>query len=163
MGLLTSLKILEPKKPTAAELKSGEIGPKITEAAFAIYSQLGGGLDADIYKKCFYQEMKQQGIPFGQDVGFDIDYKGSAIEAAFTADFVIAGQAVVSIIAEEKSAVHDLKIRSMLKNSGLKEAYIINFRVADMRSGVMRAVFQDDSNVTAMPANKQPVNKQQVN
>ena len=119
-----------------------EIGPKIAEAAFYVYSMLGPGLDESVYRECFRIELEHQGIPYARDVAFPMEFRGKRIETTFKADFVIGSHALIFIVAEDKSDLHRLQIRSLLKLSGKSEAYILNFRVDDMRHGVMRASVQ---------------------
>ncbi|MBI1259936.1 MAG: GxxExxY protein [Chloroflexi bacterium] len=142
MSMLGNLKIVEQARPSAEELAKGEAGPKIAEAAFYVYSQLGPGLDESVYRECFYEELQYQGVPIARDVAFPMQFRGKTIEQAFSADFVVGDQAIVFVIAEEKTELHNLQIRSLLKLSGKDEAYIVNFRVADMRKGIMRATVQ---------------------
>ena len=121
------------------------IGQRINEIAFKVHGELGPGLDDDIYRECVEIELKAAKASFEKDVPFQIRYGRKTIKAAFHADFVIDRKAVLFVIAEPKSALHDMQIRSYLKHSGLEEAYIVNFRVADMREGMMRAVFTTDA------------------
>lgn len=140
--MLGSLKIVEQGKPTKEELEKGEAGPMIAQAAFYIYSVLGPGLDESIYKECFYEELRHLGVPFERDVMFPMEFRGRWIEQAFCVDFVVGGRAIVFVIAEDKSELHNMQIRSLLKLSNMDEAFIVNFRVPDMRNGITRATMQ---------------------
>ncbi len=153
MSTLGNLKVVEQSKPTVEELAKGEAGPKIAEAAFHVHKELGPGLDESIYRDCFFEELQYQGVPVVRDVMFPIEFRGKTIEQAFHADFIVGDKAVVFVIAEEKTELHKMQIRSLLKLSGKEEAFIVNFRVPDMRKGIIRAVVQK-GNVLA--TNKAP-------
>jgi len=142
MSLISNLKIVEQENLSKEELEKGEAGPLIAQAAFYVHSVLGPGLQENIYRECFAEELKHQGVPFERDVVFPMEFRGHKIEHAFHADFVVGGTTIVFIIAEEKSELHNMQIRSLLKLSGMNEAFIVNFRVADMRKGLMRALVQ---------------------
>lgn len=142
MSILGNLKIVEQGRPTREELEKGETGPMVAQAGFYVHSVLGPGLEEHIYKECFEEELKHLGVPFARDVMFPMEFRGRRIEQAFCVDFVVGGRAIVFVIAEEKSELHNMQIRSLLKLSGMDEAYIVNFRVADMRSGITRATLQ---------------------
>jgi len=107
-----------------------------------VHGILGPGLDESLYRECFYEELKYQGVPVERDVSFAIEFRGKAMEQAFHADFVVGGGALVFVIAEDKTDLHKLQARSLLKLSGKDEAYVVNFRVPDMRSGIVRAIVQ---------------------
>ncbi|GEM_PF-324381 len=157
MSTLGNLKIVQQDKPTKEELEKGEAGPLIAQAAFYVYGALGPGLDESIYKECFYEELKHQNIPFERDVLFPMEYRGRRIEQAFHADFVVGGRAIVFVIAEDKSDLHNFQIRSLLKLSGMQEAFIVNFRVDDMRKGITRAIVQT-GNILAEMKKQESVN-----
>lgn len=140
MSTLGNLKVVEQPKPTAEELAEGEAGAKIAEAAYYVHTALGPGLDESVYKECFAEELKHLGVPFERDVVFPLTFRDRTIEQAFHADFVVGGSTIVFIIAEEKTDLHNMQIRSLLKLSGKQEAFIVNFRVPDMRGGMTRAV-----------------------
>ncbi len=140
--MLGNLRIVEQERPTAQELAAGAAGAKIAEAAFYIHQMLGPGLDESLYRACFARELAYQNVPAQADVMFPVMFRDAPVEPGFRADFVVGGQALVFVIAEEKSDFHKLQIRSLLRLSGLEEAYIVNFRVPDMRQGIMRATLQ---------------------
>jgi GxxExxY protein len=117
-------------------------GDLIAEAAFCVHGELGPGLSQSVYYECFERELKHMKVNFERNVAFTIKYRKKTIRNAFIADFVVNNKALIMIRAEDKSAKHDLEIRSFLKHSGLSEAYILNFRAQDMREGIVKANYR---------------------
>lgn len=157
MSLLGNLKIVEQLRPSKKDLKNDQFGPKIAKAAYYIHEQLGPGLEEAVYKECFFEELQHQNIPVRRDVIFPLQFRTKRVEQAFRADFVVGDSTIVFIIAEEKSALHNMQIRSLLKLSEKQEAFIVNFRVSDMSSGIMRAV------LTKGNVNKEIKNRERLN
>ena len=130
------------KKPENDDEQTASFAEKISEAAFCVHSELGPGLGESVYYECFERELKHMKMNVESGVPFSIRYRKKNIKNAFIADFIIENTALVFIRAEEKSAMHEMEIRSYLKHSGLTEAYILNFRVSDMRDGIIKASFR---------------------
>jgi GxxExxY protein len=62
-------------------------------------------------------------------------------EEAFRADLVVANKVIVELKSvEEISNVHRKQLQTYLHLTGMKLGYILNFRAALMKDGIVRAV-----------------------
>ena len=56
---------------------------------------LGPGLLESAYQRCLAHEFEIQGIAFDREVPVPLNYKGLAVDAAYRADFVVAGRVIL--------------------------------------------------------------------
>lgn len=95
---------------------------------FEVHNELGPGFLEIVYKDALELEFKNDQMPFGREVKYDVTYKGTTLNHHFYADFIVFDSIVLEIKA--KSGISDQCIAqamNYLKVSGNKLALIVNF------------------------------------
>jgi GxxExxY protein len=95
---------------------------------FEVHNELGPGFLEIVYKDALELEFKNDQMPFGREVRYDVNYKGAILNHHFYADFIVFDSIVLEIKA--KSGISDQCIAqamNYLKVSGNKLALIVNF------------------------------------
>ncbi|MFN5149746.1 MAG: GxxExxY protein [Flavobacteriia bacterium] len=95
---------------------------------FEVHNELGPGFLEIVYKDALEFEFKNDKMPFDREVRYNVNYKGTALNHHFYADFVVFDSIILEIKA--KSAISDQCIAqaiNYLKVSGNKLALIVNF------------------------------------
>ena len=157
MSKLGSLKIVEYRPDEEAKKPAGNSGLAVAEAAAAVHSALGGGLEAGVYIRALAAELRRRGLAVEEAVGFPARLQDTVIDKAFTADMVVAEGLIVLVRTEPRSEAHGMVLASALKVTGKAEALLVNFRVPDMRQGIMRATVKK-ANVTLGAKSGETVN-----
>lgn len=117
----------------------------VAAAAYEIHKTLGYALPASIYRECLAEELRNKGFFIEKDAPFPIEYKSSVIEGALKADLVVDNSVIVLVRAEPKQDHHRGEIGAFLKSSGKPLGFLINFRLPDIRQGIMKASVQKGS------------------
>jgi GxxExxY protein len=125
----------------AIPLKYKEITYGILSAGSEVHRRLGPGLVESAYGTCLEIALRIRHIPFLREVAVAIDYKGTSIENAFRADFIVDGKVVVEIKSVSSfDKVHEAQVLTYLKLTGLEVGLLLNFNVPALRQGIRRLV-----------------------
>ena len=118
-----------------------DLSNRIIGFAIDIHKQLGPGLLESTYQNCLALELTQAGISFEKEKKIDIVYKGSIIESAFKADFIIDNKIIIELKSVQAlSDVHIAQILTYMKLSKLQIGLLINFNVVLLKDGIKRYV-----------------------
>ncbi len=151
MSKLGNLKIIEYENDKGSENLNPAAeneGRTIAKAAFYVYRTLGAGLDLDIYKQCFHEELKNRGVTVSSNVPVSIQFRNKIIDPAIYIDFLVEGEIAVFVEAEPKTPSHKMKLGSALRLSGKTEALLLNFHAEDPKHLIMRATTRPDQAAT---------------
>ncbi|MEX0701475.1 MAG: GxxExxY protein [Planctomycetales bacterium] len=97
----------------------------IIGAAMEVHRVLGHGFTEPVYQKALEVELGLRRIPFRAQIEFQVDYKGTLLDAVYRPDFICY-----------ESVVVDLKALGTL--SGSEEAQVINYlKVTRHRIGLL--------------------------
>lgn len=100
----------------------------IIGAAMIVHSELGRGFLETVYQQALAIELKEQGIPFTQEVGLPVSYKGQPLDAFFRADFICFGEVVVELKAISTTTKADeAQLLNYIKATGLQRGLLLNF------------------------------------
>jgi GxxExxY protein len=100
---------------------------RIIGAGFEVYNALGHGFVEAVYKKAFVCELRRRGLEVGQEVPFQIDYKGDNVGTYF-ADLVVEKRVIVELKAVEGLLpVHARQVLNYLRASSLDVGLLFNF------------------------------------
>ncbi|MCB9988544.1 MAG: GxxExxY protein [Rhodospirillales bacterium] len=126
---------------SAAQQRAPSLDPAkhVAQAALHVYHALGGGMDVDIYRQCMAEELKQGLMAVEQDVALPLIYRDLKLDRAASADFIVSDSIVVLIRTGGDMKERELELRSLLRLSGKEEGYLFNFRVPDIRKGILHA------------------------
>ncbi len=107
---------------------------KVRGAIFNVYNELGFGHKENIYQKALIKEFETLKIPYKQEVGLDVKYKGDIV-GKYRPDFVIEDKIIIELKSVEfmpksyeEQLVHYLKTTEyslgLLVNFGSNRLYI---------------------------------------
>jgi GxxExxY protein len=118
-----------------------ELTWEIVGAAIEVHRALGPGLLEASYRKCLLHELEARGLAVKAEVPIEIHYKGLHLPAAYRADLVVEGAALVELKAIEKTLpVHEAQILTYLRHTGLRVGLLLNFNVPVLKDGVRRFI-----------------------
>ena len=73
-------------------------------------------------------ELETQGIPFGEQVGLALEYKGRPLKQSYIPDFVCFGKIILEIKAVSKlTDEHRAQVHNYLKATGYQLGLLVNF------------------------------------
>lgn len=102
--------------------------------AFQIHNLLGKGFLEIVYKDAMEYELRKRNIPYEREKEYSIWYKEVILPHKFYADFVVFGNIIVEIKAQEGIAdVHYAQTINYLRVSGCKVGLILNFGESSMK------------------------------
>ncbi|MFH1118726.1 MAG: GxxExxY protein [Bacteroidota bacterium] len=109
---------------------------KVFEAASEVFTQLGPGLDEQVYRSCFLHELRLHGLMFKRDVLFPVFYKDLKTNNELKAEVLIENQMIVEIVNEiEISPIRISGMQSKLKVAGKRIGIIITFNCQSLTDG----------------------------
>ena len=112
----------------------------IIGAAIEVHRHLGPGLLESGYERALAREMTLQGIPFAQQIGIPLHYKGELI-SEHRPDFVVASLVVLEVKSVERfDPVHTAQVLTYLRVTRLRVGLLVNFNTAVLKNGIRRIV-----------------------
>jgi len=116
------------------------VGASVIGAAIEVHRHLGPGFLERIYQEALCVELTQRAIGFEREKAVDVTYKGLKIHGQ-RIDLVVAGSVVVELKAVATlHAVHEAKLISYLKATGIRLGFLFNFHHSTMLEGIKRIV-----------------------
>ncbi|PKP02324.1 MAG: hypothetical protein CVU14_03640 [Bacteroidetes bacterium HGW-Bacteroidetes-9] len=114
---------------------------KVFEAASEVYSVLGPGLDEQIYRSCFLQELRLQGLFFKRDSVFPVFYKDIKTSNELKIGILIENQLVVEIVSDQEIGMLSINgLQSKLKISGKRIGAVISFNCQSIIDGYRKVM-----------------------
>ncbi len=114
--------------PTDDELLFKDEVYRIVGAAMDVHSGLGSGFLEAVYHEAFGMEMGWREIPFEPEKQLIVRYKGVPLKKLYVADFVVLGEIIVEIKAQEKLTSRDeAQLLNYLHATGKRVGLLINF------------------------------------
>ena len=100
----------------------------ILGACFEVYKDKGYGFLESVYQECLSIELSLCGIPFQEQVGLHLNYKGHRLRKTYEPDFVCFDKIIVEIKAVSSlDDAHRAQLHNYLKATGLRLGLLINF------------------------------------
>ena len=116
-----------------------DLSYKVIGAAYKVHRELGPGLLESTYEVCLEYELLSVGLEAERQKVLPVIYNGIPLDAGYRIDLLIENQIVVEIKSvEEIVPVHKAQLMTYLKLSRLKLGLLLNFNVADMKTGIRR-------------------------
>ncbi len=117
-----------------------ELTERIIGCAIEVHRVLGPGLPEAVCERALCIELQARRIPFKQQVGVPIYYKGQLLSKHYP-DLIVADEIIVEVKSIERIAeVHVAQVRTYLRITTLHVGLIMNFNSATMRAGIRRVV-----------------------
>jgi GxxExxY protein len=122
-------------------VRVNQVSGAVISAAMHIHSLLGPGLLESVYQGCLLHELRKRGISVASQVGLPVVYDGEKIELGFRIDLLVENLVIVEVKSVEAiHPVHQARLLSYLRLSGVGVGLLINFYVLHLREGIKRLV-----------------------
>lgn len=122
--------------PAETELVSSNI----IGAAIEVHRALGPGFLEKIYTEALCLELHARGMRFERERAVAVWYRGVAIPGQ-RIDLIVEGCVLVELKATSRlDMVHDAKVISYLRTTGLRLGFLLNFNCRTMKEGLKRIV-----------------------
>lgn len=114
---------------------------KVFEAASDVFSEIGPGLDEQIYRSCLLHELRLKGLMFKKDVAFPVYYKELKTSHEIKAEILVENQLIIELTdSNEISPLKTSALQSKLKIAGKRLGVIITFNVTNITEGYRKVV-----------------------
>ncbi len=114
---------------------------KVFEAAAEVHSELGPGLDEEIYRTCFLHELRLHGLFFKRDARFPVFYKELKTSQEIKAEVLVESQVIVEIVSDpEINALKISGMQSKLKATGKRIGILITFNCQSITDGYRKVM-----------------------
>ena len=101
---------------------------EIVGACMEVHNNLGPGFLESVYQEALAREFLERKIPFLEQWGIDVYYKGEKLEKKFFADFICYGEIIIEIKAMEGFVPeHEAQLINYLKATQKPLGLLINF------------------------------------
>jgi len=101
---------------------------EIVGACMEVHTNLGPGFLESVYQEALAREFFEREIPFTQQWGIDVFYKGEKLEKKFFADFICFEEIIVEIKAMEGLVPeHEAQLINYLKATQKPLGLLVNF------------------------------------
>jgi GxxExxY protein len=112
---------------TDKKLLYGDLTYRVRGAIFTVYNELGFGHKENIYQKALIKEFEILNIPYKQEVGLDVKYKGDIV-GKYRPDFVIDDKIIIEIKSVEfMTKSYEEQLLHYLKTTGYSLGFLVNF------------------------------------
>ncbi|MBZ0105332.1 MAG: GxxExxY protein [Sulfuricella denitrificans] len=110
-------------------------------AEIEVHRTLGSGLLESVYEECLAWELQQQGLTVQRQVNIPIQYKSLHIEQAYRADLLVQNELIIELKSiDDFQPIHTAQLLTYMKLLDIRLGLLLNFKVAQMRSGIKRIV-----------------------
>ncbi|WP_431857079.1 GxxExxY protein [Azospirillum sp.] len=100
---------------------------RIIGAGYEVFNALGQGFVESVYKKAFVHELRERLLDVGQEVPFDVRYKGHSV-GTYYADLVVESRVIVELkVAEAIAQPHVKQVINYLRASTMPVGLLFNF------------------------------------
>lgn len=114
---------------------------KVFEAASDVFSEIGPGLDEQIYRSCLMHELRLKGLMFKRDVAFPVYYKELKTSHEIKAEILVENQLIIELIDTSEINLQRISaLQSKLKIAGKRLGVIITFNVSNITDGYRKVV-----------------------
>jgi GxxExxY protein len=113
---------------------------RIIGCAIEVHKHLGPGLLESVYESALCVEFRANALPFKQQVGIPLFYKGELI-SEHRPDLIVDDEVIVEIKSVEQLApIHVAQMLTYLRVTSLRVGLILNFNSQTMTQGTRRVV-----------------------
>ena len=101
---------------------------KIVGACMEVYNNLGSGFLESVYQEALAKEFAERNIPYVEQWGIDVYYKGELLQKKFFADFICFDNIIIEIKAMEGLVgEHEAQLINYLKATKKPLGLLVNF------------------------------------
>jgi GxxExxY protein len=104
----------------------------IVGAAMEVYNSLGRGFLEAVYQEALALELSERDMPFEQQLGLSIYYKGRLLRKNYIADFVVYDKILLEVKSlKQLTSLEDAQMLNYLKATGFRLGLLLNFGAAE--------------------------------
>ena len=101
---------------------------KIVGACMEVYNDLGSGFLESVYQEALAREFAYKEIPYVEQWGIDVYYKGDLLNKKFFADFICFNEIIIELKAMEGLVPeHEAQLINYLKATKKPLGLLVNF------------------------------------
>ena len=124
-------------------LKRPELTEPIIAAAIEVHRGLGPGQPEKAYQRAIRMVLLERGIFCENEMAVPIKYSGLELDCGYRLDLLVGGSVAVELkCVEALLPVHTAQMLTYLRLGGWQIGLLLNFRVALLRQGIRRFVFE---------------------
>jgi GxxExxY protein len=113
---------------------------RIIGCAIEVHKHLGPGLLESVYESALCIELRARSVPFKQQAGIPLYYKGELI-SEHRPDLIVNDEVIVEIKSVDRLApIHTAQMLTYLRVTALRVGLILNFNSHTMKDGTRRVV-----------------------
>ena len=117
------------------------VGAAVIGAAIEVHRHLGARFLERIYHEALCLELTSRRISFEREKSVNVIYKGRTIRGQ-RIDLIVEGCVIVELKAiASLHEIHEAKVISYLKTTGLRLGFLLNFNHKTMKEGIKRIVY----------------------
>ena len=125
---------------SALPLEIEELVHRTIGCAIQVHRHLGPGFLEAIYLRALCLELRSQGLDYERERAVTVRYRLWEIPGQ-RVDLIVGGHVVVEVKAvRQLDPIHEAKLLSYLKTTGLRVGLLINFHTLTLRAGLRRLV-----------------------
>jgi len=114
---------------------------RVIGCAIEVHRALGPGLLESTYEQCVAHELASIPIEFEVQKPLPVQYKGMTLDCGYRVDMLIKRSLILELKAvEELTSVHEARLLTYMKLSGIRIGLLIDFNVRLLRNGIRRFV-----------------------
>ena len=122
-------------------IETERVASETIGAAIEVHRHLGPGFLEKIYQEALCLELSSRRIEFEREKAIAVNYKSNAIPGQ-RVDLIVSGCVLVELKAAiALHAIHEAKLISYLKTTGLRLGLLLNFHEPTLKQGLKRIVF----------------------
>lgn len=122
-------------------LNENELSNLVIGIAIDVHTQLGPGLLENVYKQVLHFKLLKEGFFAEMEKPMPIQIDGFALDLGYKIDILVENKLVIELKSiKEISDIHVAQTLNYLKLGDFKLGIILNFNVAQMKSGIKRVI-----------------------
>jgi GxxExxY protein len=119
--------------------------------AIEVHRTTGPGLLESTYEHCMVHELVTHEVPFLRQVPVPVIYKGVAIDCAYRADLIVAGELLIEIKSVDRlMPIHQAQVLTYLKLLRLEQAMLMNFNSRRLVDGLQNILLSSTASAQMM-------------
>jgi len=129
---MKDMKIMKGKTREFSEISNRVIG-----CAIEVHRNLGPGLLESAYQQCLAHELCLNGIEFKAEHPLPVVYKDIRLDCGYRIDLFVENEIIIELKSVEKLLpIHEAQLITYLKLADIKQGFLINFNVTQLKEGL---------------------------
>lgn len=124
-----------------SRLSENELSNLVIGIAMDVHTQLGPGLLENVYKQVLYFKLTKAGIFTEMEKPMPIQIDGIELDLGYKLDLLVESKLIIELKSvKEITDIHVAQTLNYLKLGNFKLGIILNFNVAQLKSGIKRVI-----------------------